>query len=160
MSETTLPPVRCMYLPLSAGGLLVPSSVVAEVIAPLAPSTPENMPDWNMPDWLNGFVQWRAVKLPVLNAERVLGLAAAVAGVRNRVAVLHSVNADCAMAYYAVLIQRLPTVVLAGERTAKAMERTVSAPWVHGQLDLEVGAGYVPNLDSLESLIESAITVH
>ena len=81
-------PVRCMYLPMSSGGLLVPSSAVAEIVAP---PPVESAGEGAVP-WFAGTIDWRTVRVPLMNLEAALGLTAAETGIRARVAVLQSVD--------------------------------------------------------------------
>jgi hypothetical protein len=148
-----------MYLPLSAGGLLVPSSAVAEVVVPPA-SESSKRPSPHFSPGPSSFVEWRSARIPLLNLEYALGLEMSEAGVRNRLAILQSVREPTELPFYGVLIQRLPTVVLANERNAVVAAKTVPADWVHGQIDLDMGAGFVPDLERLEDFVSDGLANH
>lgn len=144
MSTADAQPVRCMFLPLSDRGLLVPSTGVAEIVG-LSPPRPIDA----SPGWLLGFMSWRGVDVPLLSLEAALGDEAPPVGVRNRVAIMHTLRADLQPGFYGVVIQRLPTVVLASERNLETGDADVSE-WIQGAVDLEVGRGLVPGFEYLE----------
>lgn len=152
MANPSDAPVRCMYLPLATAGLLVPSSSVVEIIV----VPPINRVD-GAPAWLDGVVNWRGEKLPLVSAEAALGRPRTELGARARIAVIHALEGSAGMRFYGIGIQRLPTVVLASERTTEAAEPSVLVDWVHSQVDLEVGEGLVPNFDILERMVAAAI---
>jgi chemosensory pili system protein ChpC len=152
MDDENPGPVRCMYLPLVGGGLLVPSAAVAEII--VVP-TVESLDD--APGWLTGLVNWRGVRLPLLSVEAALGSDKVALSARGRVAVLHALDDSTRVPFYAIGIQRLPTVVLAAERTAEMLEPDVLADWVNGQMRLEVGDALIPDLAILESMVMGAM---
>ena len=105
-------------------------------------------------------MEWRSARIPLLNLEYALGLEMSEAGVRNRLAILQSVREPTELPFYGVLIQRLPTVVLANERNAVVAAKTVPADWVHGQIDLDMGAGFVPDLERLEDFVSDGLANH
>ncbi len=138
-------PVRCMFLPFVGKGLLVPSTGVAEIVGLSPPNEVENGPAW-----LTGLMSWRGLDIPLLSIERVLGEEAPPSGVRNRVAVMHVLDEALQPAFYGIVIQRLPTVVLASERNVDGGDRDASE-WMCGALDLEVGRALIPNFEHVEA---------
>ncbi|MEM7406740.1 MAG: chemotaxis protein CheW [Pseudomonadota bacterium] len=144
MSTDDTQPVRCMFLPLSDRGLLVPSTGVAEIVG-MSPPRPIDA----APPWLLGYMSWRGVDIPLLSVESALGDEAPPVGVRNRVAVMYALRDDLQPGFYGVVIQRLPTVVLASERNLETGDADASQ-WIDGAVDLEVGRGLVPGFAYLE----------
>lgn len=144
MSESDAAPVRCMFLPFVDNGLLVPSTGVAEIVG----LSPPNEVEYG-PHWLAGLMNWRGLDLPLISFERLLGEDAPPPGVRNRVAVMHTLSGDVQPAFYGIVIQRLPTVVLASERNVDGGSGDISE-WMRGALDLEVGRALIPNFEHLE----------
>ena len=144
MSESDAQPVRCMFLPFEEKGLLVPSTGVAEIVGLSPPTEVEDAPEW-----LAGKMNWRGLDIPLLSMERVLGDDVPPPGVRNRVAVMHAMDGALQPGFYGIVIQRLPTVVLASERNVAASDSAAS-DWRQGVLDLEVGRALIPNFDYLE----------
>ena len=144
MSESDAP-VRSMFLPFEGQGLLVPSTGVAEIVGLSPPTEIEDAPEW-----VAGHMNWRGLDIPLLTIERVLGDDSPPPGVRNRVAVMHALNRELTPAFYGIVIQRLPTVVLASERNVDAGDRGTSE-WMRGALDLEMGRAFIPDFDHLEA---------
>lgn len=145
MPESDDAPVRCMFLPFVDKGLLVPSTGVAEIVGLSPPKEVDSGPPW-----LAGLMTWRGLDIPLVSVERVLGEDAPPAGVRNRVAVMHTLSDTLQPAFYGIVIQRLPTVVLASERNVDGGQGDVTA-WMRGALDLEVGRALIPNFEHLET---------
>ena len=139
------PPVRCMYLPLDDYGLLVPSTGVAEIVG-LSPSRQTE----TMPAWATGYMSWRGIDIPLVAMDKALEKALPPPGVRSRVAVMHAIGETLSPAYYGIVIQRLPTVVLANERTMAGTPEADEASWIDGVVELEVGRGLVPGFEYLE----------
>jgi chemotaxis signal transduction protein len=138
-------PVRCMYLPLDDFGLLVPSAGVAEIVglSPLRQS--DDLHDWSL-----GYMSWRGVDIPLVKMERALDRPLPPPGVRSRVAVMHALGDLLSPAFYGIIIQRLPTVVLANERTLVGTLDVDNSDWIDGAVELEVGRGLVPGFEYLE----------
>jgi chemosensory pili system protein ChpC len=143
--ESDAAPVRCMFLPFVDKGLLVPSTGVAEIVGLSPPKEIEGGPHW-----LAGLMNWRGLNLPLISVERVLGEDAPPPGVRNRVAVMHTLSDQLKPAFYGIVIQRLPTVVLASERNVDGGSGDLGA-WMRGALDLEVGRALIANFEHLET---------
>ena len=139
-----------MFLPLEQQGLLVPSTGVAEIIGFAPPRQVEEMPAW-----LTGYISWRGVEIPLISMEAALGQSTPDVGVRNRVAVMHTLRDDLTPTFYGVVIQRLPTVVLASERNLETGGRADDSGWVQGAVDLEVGRGIIPSFEHLEQTLHS-----
>lgn len=145
LANTDAPPVRCMYLPLGDYGLLVPSAGVAEIVE-LSPIRKTD----NMPDWITGYMSWRGVDIPLVAMERALQKPLPPADVRGRIAVMHAVGNALRSGFYGIVIQRLPTVVLANERMPTSSPDAGEVDWIDGVMELEVGRGLVPAFDYLE----------
>ena len=145
LANTDAPPMSCMYLPLGDYGLLVPSAGVAEIVE-LSPIRKTD----NMPDWITGYMSWRGVDIPLVAMERALEKPLPPAGVRGRIAVMHTVGNALRPGFYGIVIQRLPTVVLANERMLTSSPDAGEVDWIDGVMELEVGRGLVPAFDYLE----------
>jgi len=145
LANSDAPPVRCMYLPLGDYGLLVPSAGVAEIVE-LSPIRKTD----NMPDWITGYMSWRGVDIPLVAMERALQKPLPPADVRGRIAVMHAVGNALRSGFYGIVIQRLPTVVLANERMPTSSPDAGEVDWIDGVMELEVGRGLVPAFDYLE----------
>lgn len=77
-----------------------------------------------------------------MSMEAALGQSTPDVGVRNRVAVMHTLRDDLTPTFYGVVIQRLPTVVLANEWNLETGGRADDSEWVQGAVELEVGRGH------------------
>ena len=150
VSESDDASVRCMFLPLFENGLLVPSSGVAEIVGLSPPREIQTAPPWMV-----GYMSWRGIDIPLQSIESALGGEAAPGGVRNRVAVMRTLRDDLAPTFYGVVIQRLPTVVLASERNLETNATTEQSGWIQGAVDLEVGRGLIASFEHLEEQLHS-----
>ena len=141
--------VRSLLVPLQGRSLLVPSTVVAEVVSYSEPEEAEG----DAP-WLLGMIRWREQTIPALSFEAADGGSAGSPGTRARFAVFKALNNRPGLPYFAMLAQQIPRLlsvypdtieVLEGERDyGKAVRESVL---VNGEPAL------IPDLDYLEGLL-------
>lgn len=116
--------VRSLYLPLTEDGILLPVANVAEIVAFAAPTALGT--EGPVAEWIAGSVPWRGRALPVCTLERILGLPYETPGVRGRIVVLHGLTNNPRLPFFGVLIQGLPSMVLAS---------SASVHWIPGKVD-------------------------
>jgi len=98
--------VRCLWVPLEGGNLLLPNIAIAEVTGyqPLDPIQ-------NGPDWLLGTLRWRARLLPVVSMESLCGFAAPRGKPGAHISVLNSVVEDSTLPFYAMVTAQIPRLI-------------------------------------------------
>lgn len=98
--------VRCLVINLSGTTVLVPGAVVAEVTNYAEPS--EIHVD---ADWLSGMFAWRGVSLPLVDLEKMAGLAGIEAAVGKKVVVFYGLQGKPGLQFYGVIVNGVPKVV-------------------------------------------------
>ena len=142
--QTTL---RCLSLPLQNATLVVPGSVVSEVV-PYVSHTPVKIDV----DWMLGRFLWRGLALPLVSFEVAADLTERPS-IGRRVAIFNTVGGNPALPFYAVFIQAVPRLLQIGDRSLDEQEKTAQSPLLRNQLELEGSQAYIPELDKLEALV-------
>ena len=109
--------VRSLYLPLSEDGALLPMASIAEIVAYLGPTRLPAAATDPMPGWVVGSVPWRGLELPVCALERLIGWPYVEPGERGRIVVVHGTTQPAVLPFLGMVIQALPSPVLASSAT-------------------------------------------
>lgn len=142
--------VHSFTLPLNNMTLLLPSSVVAEVldyreVASLA----------HMPDWLLGMLPWRGQNVPLFCFERLLGKESTGHTARTRYVVCNTLNGSSRVPFIAIQVDGMPHLhVVTNSTLSKDSQATVNEPVVQAYLRLQGESVIVPNLDVMEKMLE------
>lgn len=99
--------VRSLLIPMEHRYLLLPSSLVAEVVSY---SRPEPVPG-SPPSWLLGWFDWRGQRVPCLSFEGLNGGSTAVPATRARVLILKALRDRPDLPYFAIVAQGIPRLV-------------------------------------------------
>jgi len=145
--------IRGVMITVGQGRLLLPNASVAEVITFSDPEPVENAPDWML-----GRIRWRGWRLPLVSFSRLAGWSQESGQIGAKVAVLKALGGNPRLPYFAVLSQgfpRLVTVSRAG--LAETRDGKVQPLGIHSQVMLNDDAAVVPDLASLELLIEKVL---
>jgi len=135
------------------GRLLLPNASVAEVITYSEPELVENAPEW-----LLGRIRWRGWRLPLLSFSRFAGWSQEDGQLGAKVAVLKALGGNPKLPYFAVLSQGFPRLVtVARSALAEAHDMKDLPLGIHSRVTLNDDAAVVPDLLSLELLIDKAL---
>jgi chemosensory pili system protein ChpC len=145
--------VRSLFLPLVEGGLIVPISVVAELVAF---ERPVRRPE--MPAWMAGTIAWRGQGLPVCFYEAALGQNVPDCGERARIAVFHGLQRHENLDYFGVVIQGLPSMVLASHDNI-VRESSIPPAFAAAQVSVDERSSWIPDTDRLEDAIAPYVAV-
>jgi chemosensory pili system protein ChpC len=145
--------IRGVLIAVSEGRLLLPNASVAEVITF---SEPE--PVDNAPEWLLGRIRWRGWRLPLLSFSRFAGWSQEEGQLGAKVAVLKALGNNPKLPYFAVLSQGFPRLVtVSKDNLAESHEIKELPLGIHSRVVLNDDAAVVPDLLSLELLIDKAL---
>lgn len=110
--------IYCQLIPLHGMRLIVPRVCVAEVVRhhPLERRGGEAA-------WFRGFLQWRALKVPVLSFEMLCGREAAEAGGRTRIVLFNTLSDRLESGYYGLLTEGFPQLVRVNRSVIQPDER-------------------------------------
>ena len=100
--------IRSLLLPLEDTHILLPGTVVAEVVGY---TTPHSVGATAQPDWLLGLVAWRSQRVPCVAFEVLNGQSASDVGTRARIVVLKAVTGQAGMPYIALRTRSIPRLV-------------------------------------------------
>ncbi len=137
--------VRSLYLPLEAVQLLVPGTMIAEIVSFSEPS-----PIPGAPDWLLGAVDWRGYRLPLVEFETLVGGTRPAKTARARIAVVKASSAE--LPYYGIVTREIPKLIrvvenaleTAGDPSAGIAARVL----VNGEPAL------IPDFDHIENALQ------
>lgn len=146
--------IRGVLITVNQGRLLLPNASVAEVITFSDPEPVENAPDW-----LLGRIRWRGWRLPLLSFSRFAGWSQEEGQLGAKVAVLKALGGNPKLPFFAVLSQGFPRLVTVTESMLTELHDMKDLPLgIHSKVVLNDDPAVVPDLLSLELLIDKALT--
>jgi chemosensory pili system protein ChpC len=146
--------IRGVLITVNQGRLLVPNASIAEVITFSDPEPVENAPNW-----LLGQIRWRGWRLPLLSYSRFAGWSDEECQIGAKVVVLKALGGNPKLPYFAVLSQGFPRLVtVAGSNLAEVHSIKELPIGIHSMVSLNDDAAAVPDLLSLELLIDKALS--
>ncbi|KAA9130964.1 chemotaxis protein CheW [Marinihelvus fidelis] len=146
--------IRALLAPIEGGGVLLPGSMVAEVIDF---SEPEAFS--RGPDWLLGELRWNGWQVPVVDFAQLAGTGDATANLdRARVVVVKTHSETASVNLVGFLINGLPR--MRNITTGNLVEDDSQHEPVGGvfsRVTVDDNAAIIPDLDTLASDIEAAV---
>lgn len=141
--------LNALLVPLADRNLLVPNTLLAELI-------PQQMlePCAGQPDWVLGATRWRDVRIPVVSFERAAGRAVPSLS-RARWGVFSAQCGDLQPRYYAVVTQGIPRSVRVDMSLAPAAEAAENLEQIRVQFEDELPS-CIPDLITLEQRLVEA----
>jgi chemosensory pili system protein ChpC len=141
-----------LLIPLNQNRLIVPRNCVAEVVRYTQPEKP---PD--SPAWLQGFVPWNDLRVPVVCFEELCGLPCMVPGGRTRIAIFNSMAGKLETGYLGILTEGFPQLVRVNR---DVMELDDQQSWpedgpVICQIKMINEYPLVPDIERVEEMIEA-----
>jgi len=142
--------VRCLVLALHDMSLLVPNTMVAEVID-YKPSEATG----HMPEWMVGMLSWRGRNVPVISFERLLGQTPSVHSEERRYVICNTMNANQRIPFIALEVQGIPHLTLVkNDMLEHDNSGQTREPAVLANLRLNEESVIVPNIDVMEKMLE------
>jgi chemosensory pili system protein ChpC len=152
--STPRPDIRGVLISVSQGRLLLPNASVAEVITFSEPEPVENAPEWML-----GQIRWRGWRLPLLSFSRFAGWSEEEASTGAKVVVLKALGGNPKLPYFAMLSQGFPRLVTVSYDALQDSHSVKELPLgIHSLVTLNGDPAAVPDLMSLELLIDKALT--
>ena len=146
--------LRVLEIPLEGGThLMVPNVAVAEVI----PAQPAEAVPLG-PPWLEGMLEWRDHRIPLLRLEKLLGLPVETSARTRRIAVFNRSRKEGRPPFYALRLQGIP-------RLAKVTEDQVQdvtgeedeTGFMHFGVEVDGRRFVIPDLVVIEATIETGL---
>lgn len=156
MSDTDNLPreIRGVMLPITGGHVLVPGTMMAEVITFARPD-----PVADAPAWLLGRLAWRGWGLPVLAFSVLTGAAPAEPTENTRVAILKALGGHPRLPYLGVLTQGFPRLTLISNDLL-VTDGEAAGEWPMGvreQVRVREELAWIPDLAAVEKLVIGAL---
>lgn len=152
MSET-IATVRSLVVPLGSGSLLLPGTVVAEIV----PFTEPERADGAAPDWLLGMVEWRAEHIPLISFEALCGEPLPQPSRTARIAVLKALGSGDALRYFGVLTQQIPRLLTVYEGGLEALDGEAAGTAVAARVMANGEPVMIPDMDLLEQDLQALL---
>jgi len=134
--------IRCIQLALRDMQLLLPNSVVAEIISYVRPEQAGH-------EWLDGIMTWRGVSVPVVSIEKMCQQAHVEPGARSRIAVIYNLHNDDEMPYVGIILQDIPRAFLAEQDRMPAQTSGSGCEFMQGRADVMNSELMIPDLDAI-----------
>lgn len=152
--ESALPAeIRGVMLPVTRGYVLVPNTLMAEVITFAHPA-----PVAGAPAWLLGRLGWRGWRLPVLAFSVFTDVVEHEPTDSTRVAILKALGGHPRLPYFGVLTQGFPRLTLiAPDTLADAKPTDLSG--VKQEVRVREDAAWIPDLAYIEDRLLGALPV-
>ena len=143
------PVVAGLLLPLAHGNLLLPATVVVDLLG-----YPENVhPAADHPDWLGGWFDWRGLSLPLVSWERLAGQSGNT-GSRKRVVVCHLFASDEVASFVGLEITGLPRQLSVKEADLQARAGSADPEsCILAEVRVQDSPAYMPDLDALGKIL-------
>lgn len=147
MSESEDAPLRGLLAPMGRCNLLVPGSLVVEV---LAYSVPEPIAG---PAWLLGELAWQGQSWPCIDLECMATGTPASGGPRRRLLVLKRVQAAREGEFLVVLVQGSPRLALVRQENLESDPDGLHGTGIAAAVQLDGGRAVIPDFVAIDRLL-------
>lgn len=142
--------IRAILAPISGGHVLLPGSVVAEVV-----DISELRPVKAAPDWVMGEIDWQDWRVPVVSFAMLGGTAETeTPDQRSRALVIKSLAETAGTPYIGLLISGVPRLCSAKDSELTESDSASDYPCVFREVTFEERRVLIPELDQLVASIE------
>lgn len=141
--------VRSLLVPISEYNLLVPGTLLAEVVSYVEPQPLAGHSD-DAP-WVLGMVPWRGQRVPLVALETLMFGHTNEPGSRARIAVIKAVGQHRGMPYIGLLTQQIPRLITVHPDTIESLDdNDVSDyPGIEAQVLVTGEPALIPDVDYL-----------
>lgn len=142
--------IRAILAAISGGHVLLPGSVVAEVV-----SVSDLRPIKAAPDWVMGEIDWQDWRVPVVSFAMLGGKAEAeTPGATSRVLMIKSLAESAGTPYVGLLISGVPRLCSVEASGLTEPDTAPDYPCVFHEVTFEERRVLIPDLDQLVASIE------
>lgn len=146
--------IRSLLLPLEDDNLLLPGTVVAEVVGYVPPEPAGN----GSPDWLLGSIDWRGQRVPCVAFESLGGQSVPEgAGARARLVVLKAVGEDPTMPYIAVRTRSIPRLINVEREGLEIRDEEMPPQGIQQAVLAHGEPALIPDLAAVEGWVRDAL---
>ena len=147
---TTYPTLSCMLLPLSSNDVLLPKSIVKEVVYKPTVNTYDDEDDW-----LIGDIEWNDYIIPVVSFERICNQPRATKSNHIRAVICHVIDNAESFPLYAIEVQSIPRPLILDSRALYTHEGMMSKYSELISYYVKIGSKElaIPNFQKLEEIL-------
>jgi chemosensory pili system protein ChpC len=155
MNQAVVKEVRSIIIPLNQRQLLLPNAAVAEV---MSYQQPEYAGD-ELPEWFLGHLAWRGVMIPVISYEGMLGEEIVAPGYRGRILILNALSGHERLSHIGMAVHAIPSLVRVSADNVVPVEADADEPQplIKQQVELDLSAAVIPDLDEIERQVLDVI---
>lgn len=144
--------LRALLAPIPGSNVLLPGSVVAEVVEYTGPA-----PFTDAPDWLVGELEWSGWQIPVINFALLAGTSAdATISPRSRVLVAKTLTESTSVLHIGFIINGMPHFKNLSTANLAELD-TADEEGVFSHVSIDEQPAVIPDLDALAATIEMAV---
>ena len=149
---TNYPTLSCMLLPMSSNDVLVPKSIVKEVVYKPRVNSYENQEE---EDWLIGDIEWEDYVVPVVSFERICNQPRVSKSQHIRDAICHVMDHADTFPLYAIEVQSIPRPLILDRRALNNHEGMMSKYSELIAYYVKIGSKElaIPNFQKLEEIL-------
>lgn len=149
MADLSTDFIPCMLIPLQQHYLLLPNTIIAEVIP-----MPRNISAQHKSDYYLGQYQWHEDKIIILDLESLVENEENHSSEANKLCILYSINPDNKLPAYAVPCHGAPQLIHLNESALKLVDDdVVASEFLHCRTHIGNKIAYIPDLDKLEERV-------
>jgi len=144
--------LRTILAPMSEDYVMLPNSVVGEILNFNSPQ-----PFKQGPAWLLGEIAWHGWQVPVINYERLIrdnGITTITS--KSRILIVKTLGESTQVNYLGLLIQGLPRLKKVSESTLKETQTGDLPETVFARVSIDGLQAVIPELGDLTRIVESA----
>lgn len=151
-TEGKVPELRCMVVPVDEQPLLMPTSVMEEVIDYQDP-----LPMESAPSWLLGHIEWDNRRVPVFSFGALINATdAGRTPQRSKIMILKSLNGAGRVPYLGILLDDLPRPLTVKPEDLLETGDEQKSLGVFSRIRVAGEAAIIPDLDRLTHLVTHA----
>ena len=144
--------VHSLRIGVTAGDLILPNAAVAEVVSYRAPE-PVN----DAPAWFKGIIEWRGLRVPLVDYSQLTDRQPSEPGKRHRIASLNTLNGETDMPFMAIIMDGIPHLVQANQASLTLAENDDLPEAVTCRVYSDGEPAEIPDLDVLEKMIRDVM---
>ena len=147
---TNYPTLSCMLLPLSNNDVLLPKSIVKEVVYKPTVNTYDDEDDW-----LIGDIEWEEYIIPVVSFERICNQPRSTKSNHIRAVICHVIENTESFPLYAIEVQSIPRPLILDSRALQAHEGMMNKYSEIISYYVRIGSKElaIPNFQKLEEIL-------
>jgi len=149
--ENLFPTLSCMLLPLSSNDVLLPKSIVKDVIfKPTVNSYQEEEGDW-----LIGDIEWENCVIPVLSFERLCNQPRVTKEKNIRAVICHVLGHSDSLPFYAIEARSMPRPLILDSRALNNQDGMMNKQSEMIAYHVNIGSKElaIPNFQKLEEIL-------